>query len=766
MSRKKYITIANVLKIAAVAIIIGMGTIAGIFAVAASNLPTWNPQQLSGAKTTFLYDENDQVMAKLHAEENRTEISLDKVPQDLINAVIATEDKEFYKHHGVNLKAIIRAVVYNIQSGDLTAQGASTITQQLARNAFLSLDKRWERKIKEIILAFKLEANYSKDEILTMYLNMIPFGSGAYGVQAAANTYFGKDAGDLNLAECALIAGLPQSPNYYNPFQHYDRAKVRQRIVLNNMVECGFIDQETADNAYETPLVFKKTHDIEAKYGYFIDAVIEEALAILKEKGYKEPDNAIYRDGLRIYTTMDAKLQQHAETVYASSDNFPNQSKNGEQIQSAMVVISHSNGEVKAVMGGRKYEYKRGFNRATDAYRQPGSAIKPLTVYGPALENGFMPFYVLDDSPISYKIGNQIWNPQNYDHKYRGLITMRTAVQWSINTYAVQMLNIIGIRSGYDFGKALGLELIDTPGTNDLGLAPLSLGGLTRGATPLQMAAAYGAFGNGGIYIRPHFIRKIVDADGVEIYEHSPEYHRVMTEETAWLMNSLLQTVCTSGTGTNAKVPGVITAGKTGTSEEYKDSWFCGFTPGYSAAVWMGYDQEHTMYNVYGGGYPAKIFRSMMQKAHEDNNLSPKAMPPDIIKIAVCSKSGKLPSEICPAEQVISEYCLKQCVPSETCDVHQLVTICKESGKIATQYCPETETLAKVKTSANSHDPEKIPAETCDIHTEFNIPETLRNIIKEHTPFSPGSSESDNMKNQAEDQPKQEEKVVNKNKRE
>jgi penicillin-binding protein 1A len=730
-TKKKRLTVKSLLIIIGILFLIGAGSTITVFALAAKDLPAWDPQQLSGAKTTFIYDYDNKLAASLHAEENRTEVSLDKIPQDLIDAFISIEDKDFYKHHGVNFKGILRAVVRNVQSGDLTGQGASTITQQLARNAFLTLDKQWERKIKEMILSFKLEAQYSKDEILIMYMNKIPFGAGAYGVQAAANTYFNKDVNQLTLEECALLAGLPQSPNAYNPFKFYDRAKARQQSVLNNMVECGFIKQETADKAFATELQFNNNATtINSKYGFFVDAVIEETLDVLSNLDiFDDPDNAIYRAGLKIYTTMDSDLQSYAENLYTNNGNFPNQSQNGQQIESAMALVDHSNGEIRSIMGGRKYEYKRGFNRATSAYRQPGSSIKPISVYAPAVEDGYMPFYVLDDSPISFKIGSSVWSPENYDKTYRGLITMRTAVRLSINTYAVQMLDQIGIRRSFDFAKSMGLELVDTPGTNDLGLAPLSLGGLTKGATPVQMAAAYAAIGNGGVYVQPHFIRKIVDAQGSEIYSFKPNYSRIMSEETSWLVSSMLQTVVNSGTGTKAKVPGVVTAGKTGTSEEYKDSWFCGFTPGYSVAVWMGYDQEYNMNNVYGGGYPASIFRLMLQKAHEKNNPSQRAKPNDIIQVAVCSKSGILPSDICPENSIISDYCTRDTVPGKTCDVHQEVFICPESGKLAGEYCPQPELRVMVKTKGNSRDSNRIPSESCDIHSHPTVSGLFSNEV-------------------------------------
>ncbi len=721
----------RLVKVAVLLALIGAGCMVGVLVYAATSFPVWDPQQLTGDKTTLIYDDAGNMITGLHAGENRTEITLDKIPQDLINAFIATEDEDFYEHHGVNFKGIARAVYTNLTSGDLTGQGASTITQQLARNAFLSFDKQWERKVKEIILAFKLESNYSKDEILTMYLNKINFGAGAYGVQAAARTYFGKDVSELTLPEASLIAGLPQSPNAYNPFQYLERAKSRQRLVLDRMVTCGYIDKATADQAYETPLEFNKLQATDKRYGYYIDAVIEEARAIFKEHNIEgDPDDLIYRSGFKIYTNMDSELQAYAEELYANDANFPSESKGGQLLQSAMVLMDHSNGQIKAIMGGRNYEARRGFNRATSAYRQPGSAIKPITVYCPALENGFMPYYVLDDSPISYKSGDgSVWNPQNYDGQYRGLITMRTAVQYSINTYAVQMLDQVGIRTSFDFGRSLGLELLDTPGTNDLGLAPLSLGGLTHGATPVQMAGAYGAIGNGGIYMKPHFIKRIEDDNGTVIYEFAKEDQRVMSAQTAWLMGNMMRTVVTSGTGTNAQVPNVFTAGKTGTSEEYKDSWFCGFTPGYSVAVWMGYDQEHTMNYVYGGGFPAKIFKNMLQKAHSKNNPALKGMPSDIVQVSVCSRSGLLPGDNCPPDQIITEYARADAVPTDTCEIHEYLLICPESGKLAGRYCPSPEMRPVVITTDGSATPDRIPTEQCDIHTGGPLQGLLDNEV-------------------------------------
>ncbi len=714
----------KILNIFAIVIVILLICGTSITAYAAWTMPAWDPQLLTGDRTTFIYDDKDEVVIKLHALENRTEVSKDKMPPNLINAVISIEDKEFYNHHGINFKGIARAFYINITSGDLS-QGASTITQQLARNAFLVLDKKWERKIKEILLAFKLEYLYTKDEILTMYLNKIPFGGGAYGVQAAANTYFGKDVMKLSLGEASLIAGLPQSPSAYNPFINLDKAKNRQKMVLNSMVNDNYITQSEADQAYNEKLNFATQSVGSKKFGFYKDAVIDEAIQILKDKNYDDPNETIYKAGLKIYTNMDADLQELAETLFSQDANFPNESKSGLNVQGATVVIDNSNGEIKALMGGRQYLQQRGFNRATNAFRQPGSAIKPITVYLPALEQGIMPYTVINDSPLAIKVGNTIWRPQNYDGSYRGPITMRTAVQWSVNTYAVQLLERVKIETAFDFGKRMGLDLIDSPNQNDFGLAPLALGGLTHGVTPLQLTAAYATVGNGGIFVNPTFINRIVDANNVEIYKHHTDSTRVITEQDAWLMTSMLQTVVTSGTGTRAKVSGVETCGKTGTSEEYANSWFCGYTPQYSCSVWMGYDrQELSMNKVYGGTYPAPIFKSLLTKAHERGGNKSFARPAGIVDITICSRSGNLPGPNCSANSLVTEVARENAVPKETCNSHQVVYICPESGLLAGPNCPNPQAGgAPIGPDGQES------REQCNMHTKPNITTIIKNQV-------------------------------------
>jgi penicillin-binding protein, 1A family len=720
LSRIKWRSVINWL------LIIGLLSFLGISSYVAATLPAFNPQQLTGVNSTLLYDEDGKTFTSLHAGENRTEVTLEKVPPVLIQAFIATEDKDFYSHHGVNYKGIARALLRNFQSGDMTGQGASTITQQLARSAFLTADKNWLRKLKEVVLAYRIEFTYSKDEILEMYLNKIYFGAGAYGVQAAAHTYFGKDVSQLTLPESALLAGLVQSPNNYNPFVDLDKAKARQKQVLNSMVDSGFINEASASQAYDAALALAKSQSSNTQYGFFTDAVIDEAAQILSGvKGYEDGDSAVYTSGLNIYTTMDASLQAYAEEYFKNSANFPANNKAGQPAQAGMAIVENNTGGIKAIMGGRQYLQQRGFNRATNAYRQPGSSIKPLTVYSPALEQGIMPFNVLNDTRISYKAGSGTWSPENYDNQYRGLVTMRTAVQYSINTIAVQTEEKVGVRNGFDMGNALGLNLVDTPGTNDLNLASMALGGLTKGVTPVQMAAAYASLGNTGVYNKPHFITKIVDSRGVVIYQYKSDAKRAMTAQTSWLMNNILQTVVTSGTGTNAKISGVPTAGKTGTTEDMTDIWFCGVTPVYSGAVWMGYDdQKYKMVNVYGGGLPAQMWRSMMQKAHQGIQAGSWPMPSNIVQVQVCNQSGKLPSSTCPANDIITEFCLKGCEPTETCPGHVSVVVCKQTGKLATSSCPETETKTFLAGSSD------IPTQTCDVHTGFSLSGLMKNTVK------------------------------------
>ncbi|NLV16687.1 MAG: penicillin-binding protein 1A [Syntrophomonadaceae bacterium] len=705
-----------------IAAILVAGAAVGTVIGAIINPPAWDPEALFGSETTILYDKNGDPFYNLYFEENRIQVPLSSVPDDLKNAFLSVEDQQFYEHHGINFLAILRAIYVDLTKGSLS-QGASTITQQLARTAFLNPEKTWERKIKEMVISFQLESKYSKDEIFKFYINRINFGSGAWGVQTASQIYYGKDIEELTLAESALLAGLVQRPNAYSPFKNLELAKKRRSIVLNRMVDCGYITQAEADEAKEEPIKLNEKTNTAERYGFFVDYVIDEADRILEELGlYDDPQEVIFKGGLKIYTTMDPKAQLTAEETYAKASSFPQaQSKSGQTLQSSMILLDHRTGAIQCLIGGREYTHKRGFNRAVDMLRQPGSAFKPVVVFGPALEKGYTPGYMLEDAPVTYRIGGETWSPGNYDGKYRGMITMRTAIQYSVNIYAVKLADQVGIKNGIAFAENLGItSLVKAGRINDMNLST-ALGGITKGVSPLELASAYGCFANKGVLAEHHVITKIVAKNGSTIYTHRPTEKRVMTEATAWMMTDMLQNAVRAGTGTNARISGVACAGKTGTTQNDRDAWFVGYTPNYTSAVWMGYDKEETMNKTYGGSYPARIWKAVMSTvATGSGNFS---IPTGITQVAICQKSGKLASSACPEEDINLVHMNPKDAPEETCDLHYLQKICSESGQLATSLCPDTVDKGYLK-DAPFDDPQAAPHEYCSLHQEQVTPAT------------------------------------------
>jgi penicillin-binding protein 1A len=697
------VSLLAVLLIGIVLLFVGCGYVAG----AVYSMPEWDPQKLEGSETTIIYDQEGQPASRLYAEENRTAISLNDLPQYIPDAIVSIEDNRFFSHYGVDIEAIGRAMVANIKGG-LGAEGGSTITQQLVKNSFLTPEKTFKRKIQEAVLALQVEHHYSKTEILEFYLNRIYFGNGAYGIQTASQYYFGKNAKDLTLAESALLAGIVRSPNNYNPKQSEEVAKKRQELVLNTMVNYGKITQEEADQAKQEELQFREGSIATYNFPHFTDHVINEAEEILQEQGLSKEDcqALLYRGGLRIYTTLNPHVQQKMEEVFANSANFPSD-QNGKQVEGAMVLLENKTGEIQALVGGREHTQQRSFNRATQAVRQPGSAIKPLVVYAPALEKGYTTALSLLDSPVT--IGNNTFN--NYDHKYAGWITMRTAVQWSKNTYAVRLLHNMGADYGLEFGKKLGITSFDDSRDSNLSLA---LGGITYGISPLEMAGAYGAIANQGVYIEPHSILRIIDSDGKVLYEANPQKRVAMSEQTAYIMTDLLQTVVKSGTGTRARMNRPV-AGKTGTTEETKDIWFMGYTPEFTGAVWMGFDQEENIKDgqAAGGYHPALIWRAVMQKASEGLPVQQFTRPSGIVNKAICTKSGKLPNAFCPKEDLINEVFVQGSLPNETCDLHVQVEICEETKMLANEYCPHKIKAVFLKGAKSG---EQLPEKVCEKH--------------------------------------------------
>ena len=666
--------------------------------------------ELSG--TTLIYDKDGNVIAEVHGSENRIPVKIKDVPDIVKKAVIGAEDARFYQHHGIDLKAILRAALEDLRYG-APKEGASTITQQVVKLTFLSPEKTLKRKIQEAYLAIQLERAFKKDEILEMYLNRSYFGEGAYGIKAAAQTYFGKDLNDLTLGESALLAGVLPAPSRYSPLNNKELALTRRNIVLNKMLRAGFITMDQAEKAKKEPLILNPTllADKSAnkyKYPYFVEYVIEQ----LTEKFGSD---RVFRGGLRVYTTLDPKIQEATEKALKDTKNFPKskRDKNGIlQPQGAAVVLDPKTGEIKAIVGGREHSQLRQWNRATRTKRQPGSAFKPIIAYGPALENGMSPASVIDDHPIKY--GNHTF--ANSDGKYRGLITLRTALTSSVNTVAVQLLDKIGFAEAFKFAKKLGIDLNPKLESN-LGIA---LGGLTDGVTPLQMAAAYGAFANNGIYIEPTAILKVESSSGETLYKFEPKKRIAMKPETAFMITSMLEDVVTRGTGTAARLDRPV-AGKTGTTDEGKDLWFVGYTPDLVTAVWVGHDRPQPIPRGFGGIYPARIFKAIMTEALKSVPKSDFAKPQDIVKATVCGKSGLLPGDSCPNDQLVYDYFTKGTVPTKICNVHVQVEICADSHLLATEYCPNKLTVSLIDLPYQVPDyvldyPLRLPKEKCNIH--------------------------------------------------
>lgn len=559
------------------------------------------------AVSSQVFDSHGRLITTLHSDQNRLPIDINKVPQNLQNAFIAAEDNRFYEHIGIDPIGIFRAIFANLTNRGI-AQGGSTITQQLAKNAFLSQEQTLKRKIQEAMLALEIEHKYSKKEILEMYMNQIYFGQGAYGIQTAAKTYFNKDVNELTLTQCAMLAGLPKSPNYYSPFNNLNEAKKRKNVVLDQMVKYGYVSAAEAEDAKNQDLGLSKSHQSKEadEYASFIDYVSQQ---VAKKYG----DDALYKEGLKIYTTMDVD-KQHA--AVRAMRNLPNNytDENGlTQPQSAIVSIDPKTGHILAMVGGRGQD---SFNRASMAVRQPGSAFKPF-VYLTALQHDMTPDTTMNDQPVTY--GS--WSPKNTGGSYSGTMTLSDALAHSVNTIAVQLADQVGTKNIIANAKKMGITTLDAKDDN----LAMALGGLTKGVTPLEMASAYGTFANKGVHVKPTAIVKILDRNGnvledASTLEKEETKTRVMSEREAYEMTTMLEGVIDHGTGTAAAI-GRPAAGKTGTTDDNKDAWFVGYTPDIVTAVWIGDDTgSHSLGEIYGGTIPAEIWKDYMSSATSDES--------------------------------------------------------------------------------------------------------------------------------------------------
>ena len=583
------------------------------------------------SQTSIAYDINGKTLSVLKGEKDVYYIEYEDIPIYVKQAIISTEDKRFYKHKGIDYRGIMRAVVAMIQDGEVT-QGGSTITQQLARTVFLSNERTWERKIEEMYIAVELEKKYSKEEILEFYLNNVYFANGYYGIEAAAQGYFGTDVSHLSLSQMIYLCAIPNNPTLYNPLTHADKTQARRDRILKSMLE----DQVISESSYQTAVAeqIKTTEPEEIKNNYaetYTYYCATRALMELEgfefqtvfssdeektayERKYQSLYDAcnakLFTGGYRIYTSLDldaqSQLQASADEVLAG---FGEKSDEGiYELQGAAVCIDNTTGMVRAIIGGRSQDDVEGYtlNRAFQSFRQPGSAIKPLIVYTPALERGYTPDTTVVDEPIAD-------GPVNGDGTYSGAMSLRQAVARSKNTIAWKIFEELTPEVGISYLEAMSFSNLDE---NDKRL-PASIGGFTNGVSPLEMAKGYATIKNDGGYRNPTCIMKITDADGEVIYQADQTASVIYKENACRQMTDMLQTVITSGTGRGYSLGTMPCAGKTGTTNDNKDGWFVGYTPYYTTSVWVGYDIPKEVPGLGGGTYPGKIWHSFMSWLHE-----------------------------------------------------------------------------------------------------------------------------------------------------
>jgi penicillin-binding protein 1A len=639
------------------------------------------------AQSTTIYDAKDRPIFTIFKEQ-RIEVPLEKVSPIFIKAVVSVEDQRFFEHSGVDAIRVGAALLRNIEEGR-RAEGGSTITQQLARQSLLTRDKTYRRKLKEVILAAHIENLYSKQEILELYLNKVYFGDGLHGVEAASRGYFAKSASDLTLPEAALLAGLIQSPSSYAPTVNPERALARRGVVLQAMVSSGAIDQATADRARKAEVHLANSLEIKETSGLYFKEQVR--LELVERFGWQR----VYQGGLRVSTALDPELQAAAEKIvekglqeieqrkgYAHQPRVPGATAGGSKdhgrpdyLQAALVAIDPETGYVRALVGGRDFEESR-FNRAVQGKRQSGSAFKPF-VFAAALEAGHSPASLITglDEPILTAQG--AWVPED-EHSTATSMTLRTALRTSSNRAAVQLLNTVGIPETVSYAEKLNIGAQPSVPSLALGAGDVTL---------LSLTAAYGAFANQGIVRQPTLIRQVEDSDGTVLYREPGKSDRAITEATAFMMSSMLSDVLNYGTAYRARQVGFTlpAAGKTGTTNDYVDAWFVGFTPHLVTGVWIGFDQPQTIIrNGYAGELAVPIWATFMKTATKGDKPDWFERPATVTSATVCRLSGKLPNSGCGHVEVVNrdgnvetrsmiytEYFIKGTLPTELCPLHE-----------------------------------------------------------------------------------------------
>lgn len=904
--------------------VIAGGVVIGVVLSILKDAPNIDPTKVNASLdlTSTIYDSQGELIEKIQAPEFRTIVKLNQMPKHLLDAFIAIEDERFETHIGVDPKGIVSSALDNIKAGGIV-RGASTITQQLVKNVYLTREKNWDRKIKEAYLAIQMEKVLTKDQILEAYLNRNYLGQNAYGVQEASQTYFSKDVGELTIAESALLAGIVKSTTKYAPYhtispenfdntKHYEVGRLeilgekyiavyneeavkRQKLVLAQMLKLGKISESEYQTALNQDIKLSLKpgqKKIEGISSYFTDYVKTQVVNALMERlGYtkEEAQNELFAGGLKIYSTMDVKLQRELEDVYNNfteilvgdpekikgpilvdwrlnksndvidenrniiyyhQDNLFNEdfeliiekgtyefvdgslllkskkltpykkhidvadyyriddrknlvshtvgsivlsedsfsvsdkkeitisktylinnkdfyridenenllindkyffrSRDGVvQPQSATVTIDFSTGEIKALVGGRDVEGARILNRATESQRQPGSAMKPIAAYLPALDNGYTAATPIDDIPF-YDHNGILWPKNWYKEGYRGIQTLRRSVEQSGNVNAVKVVDAIGVQTSMSYLEKLGIiSKLDPENdsfvtakenrvSNDENLSALGLGGMTKGLTPIELTAAYGAIANGGVYIEPIAFTKIEDKNGNILIENIPKENIVVSPQVAYIMSDIIRTTVSNGIAGRAKLNNMVVAGKTGTTQNQADIWFVGYTPYYVTGVWIGNDSPKVTLSK-NSGTAAQLWQHIMTRFHEDKeSITSFEMPPNIVKANVCSQSGKLATELCTLDPrgstIRTEIFVKGTEPKEQCDAHVELNIDNTNGKIANEYCPTENIETKVFIQRTPpYNPEEhngiiptdfeytAPTEVCDEHNESTV---------------------------------------------
>lgn len=639
-------------------------------------------------RTSIIYDGQSDVVTRLHGVQDRTWVSISELQPSTVYAFISAEDVRFFEHEGVDVIRIAGAIVADIKAGSYV-QGASTISQQLIKLSHLTSEKTISRKAEEAALAYEMERQYSKEDILEMYLNYVYFGGGYYGIEAAAEGYFGVHASDLTLDQSAMLAGILKSPSGYAPHINYAASINRRNNILRLMQDYGYItDDEKKQASARRPTIL---HDKNEEYsGYYTDAVTKSAAALM---GITVDE--LIRGGYSIYSAMDSDIQHYCEEMFKNGELFP-----AEDSEAAIVVLEPSTGMVVAMVGGRSYTGGISFNRATDIRRQPGSVIKPVIAYAPAFE---YLNYTAADMILDEETTFADYTPSNYGNKYYGWVTVREAVTKSLNVPAVKTLSAVGVYRAKDFAKRCGIEFDD----KDDSLA-LALGGFTYGVSPLQIAGAYSCFASGGIYNTPTLIKKITDRNGLTVYEYRQDSRRVMSEANAYILTSMLKSVVTEGTGHRLNTLDIPIAGKTGTvglANGNRDAWMAGYTPEYTAVVWQGYDSDRLGLlpsSATGGTYPALMLYELFNHIYPDGRSGDFEKPESVKQYSIDAKTLKkqhkavLANAMTPQSSRVTEYFTEETAPEDVSgywavpgSAQNLLAVREEGGVMVSFDCPD-----------------------------------------------------------------------------